>query len=158
MDQFEVYTSEIIAGASSPTVVIAAGYTSTDEWYGEYFILIPDQECTFYRKRISCDAKKIQKEILNINLQYMLGEALDQARMQLSTHLRSLYEKRGHQQFVMEPSGLVKGDKKQLIALWMRNQCTDELKLMSQNTKSRPLKEFLEAIQGLPSLEATGSY
>jgi hypothetical protein len=157
MDQFEVYTTETILGASTPTVVIAAGFTFTDEWYAEYFILIPDQECTFYQQHISCNAKKIPKEILEVNLQYMLGEALGQARIQLSTHLQRLYENRGHPQSVMEPSKLLKGDKKQLITLWMRSQCTDEVKHMSENTECRPLKDFLESIQGLPPFEATGS-
>lgn len=155
---FRVYTISEISSAGIPTVITTAraitenGF-STGQWYVEYFILIPNSECVFYKKQFTLNANQIIEDV-KIDADFILNQAYKLACYELSNHLSNFHDERRKGGAALETYELVEASEDEIIGLWIRNQCKDNIKEIYENTKCSSLKKLLRyIINCLPSIK-----
>jgi len=98
MNSFKVFNCEPIGGIGMP-IIITTQFSKNNRWFSEFFLLIPDEECSYYQKHILCDARAINPELFKVTEEFMGEEALQQAKIKLIDHLFMIDEKNDNNRY-----------------------------------------------------------
>ena len=149
-ENYKVYAVEPIGGVGLPVIITSVSSGNGRQWLAEYFILIPDDECSFVSQRITCDSRGVPEEVLKIDSAFMLTEALNQSKMGLFEYLYQREIGAGRQPYIRHPE--VKEDNRNLlVSYWMREPCRNQLQEVREQTDCGMLREFLELVCQMPN-------
>lgn len=145
---FRIYTISEISSAGIPTIITTAGAVyengfRTDYWFLEYFILIPNVECIYYKKLFSFDAGAIPENLVKVDSEFMLRQAYELARYKMANHFSRSDENTVDKNIVHKMYKLNELETNEMAGLWIRNQCTDIIRQIHKETKCQSLKRML---------------
>ncbi len=154
MPQYKVYAVEPLGEASVPIVVTTAYANAGGYPRGEYFVAIPDKECTFFAQRTKFSTTAFPAGGVALNEELILREVLDQALLYLRTYIA----KRG---ITLPPAAHafrpeVREDNNNLfVHRWIRGACPDQLVRIAKTTEHQPLYDFIRWVARLDKVDYT---
>jgi len=154
MPQYKVFAVEPLGDATVPIIVTTA-YTNPGGYHnGEYFVAIPDKECTFFAQRTRFSVKAFPPGGTVLDEDFVLREVLDQALLRLRTYVAQ----RG---ITLPPAvrtfrpDILEDTKSLLVHRWIRGVCQDQLVRIAKTTAHEPLTEFIRWVAGLETTDQT---
>jgi len=145
-----IYAAEIQRLGPVGVIVTTAYFNAGGYARAEFFVLIPGEEALRAKDRLSFDVKSFHDSPIELNEDFMLDEALLQAKVCLSTYLEERYANTPH---LIPPSSppTLERDLNLLVHMWVRGDST-LIQEMYRTTEYEPLQDALRPIQGLPSI------
>lgn len=152
MPQFKVYAAEVMP-VGDVAVIITTAFTNPDGYpRAESFLIIPDEECTLCMKSLSFEVKSFKNSPVELNEEFMLQEALNQALVELRLYVDRLSEKKGFGLPCARPE-FIEDNQNLLVHLWVRGRCFERLDKIARKTQCEPLHELLNRIvSSLPQI------
>lgn len=144
-EDYKVYAVEPIGGVGLPVIITSVSTSNRRKWLAEYFLLIPDSNCSLFPQRITCDSRGVPEDILTIDSAFMLNEALNQSKMRMFEYLYQRELAAGRQPYISHP-GVMLDNRSLIISYWMREPCRDQLRNVKDQTECGELREFLEIV------------
>jgi len=159
-DTYKLNVGNYIYGAGQPTIILTADTSSKPNAYGECFIfmyLMHDDKTKYYEQSIEFDTTGSP---IDIDLPYMLNEALIQANVILSQHLYNYYTSISHSEiyFSRDHYHLVEADNSSIISLIIRNKFLPQISRIMTKTRSQNLRRFLVDCMQLRIINITNIY
>ena len=144
-DTFKLYVGNYIYEAGQPTIIVTADTAIEIIAYGECFIFMDsmhDDKIKYYEQLIEFDTTGAP---IDINLPFMLNEALIQANILLSQHLYNYYDytSQSDKYFIRDHYQLEESDNSALLWLVIKNKFSPQLERIRNLTKSQSLRGFL---------------
>lgn len=152
MPQHKLYAIEPWDTLAIPFIVTTAYQNLGGYPKAEWFLAVPDSDCTFFARRIRFNIKNFPAGEVELDEAFMLREAFEQAKSQLRVHLAKINVRRN---FHVEPSTLIIREENEdfFVHCWVRNICKDQIANIAQKTEHEPLANFLNWVIDLPQIE-----
>ncbi len=142
-------------GMADVSVIISTAYTdATGHPESEWFLVIPEEKGILYAQRNRLDLQAVPGERMDLDEEFFLGEALDQAVLRLRSHIAKTREASAVELLAAQTS-VQPCDEDQLAKLWMRGACCGCLSEIRAKSRCAPLIDTLVWVHGLPMLAAT---
>jgi hypothetical protein len=152
MPKYQIFSAKTSRFSEVGVVIVTAFFNAGEYPRGESFLLIPDEKGTLFAKSLRFVVKSFNDSPVELNEEFMLVEALGQARIDLAAYI----EKEATSLDEIGISELIKpADVKLLVHLWVRGVCKHLVDVYRQ-TECDPLREFLRPILELPKISISG--
>ncbi len=133
-----------------PGLVITTAFEKAGEYYGETFCVFPAPCFRERFSRIMADREAFEVVSIDPTEEFMLNEALDQARMDILYHIEREYYEKG---FLLSPDvGLLDSVGVEFLTRFQRGGMREDLLRIYEKTGCGDLRQALLPIIGLPVL------
>jgi len=146
VEKWWVERGRYMSGIGLPLVVFAVGKQGTYRWYGEYFLFVSGSANAFYPHRTLVDAGKIPDRIAEVDIAFLRAELELQVQGQLSAHLGKVAAQHGNASLIRQVLGLERGEKEDIVRLWMSGKFEHEVQKMRSVTNCDKLRQFLDDV------------
>lgn len=150
MTVHKIYKAQITAFGPSAVVITTAFQNAGGYYKGESFCVFPEPHTDRAFTEIKFDQKTFVGSPVQLTDEFMLEEALGQAKIDLALHLQDRYSMN---EFLLPPGdlGLELVDIQFLVHLWVRG-AGEFLREIRNKTKCDDLRLALEPLFKLPAL------
>jgi len=145
-EKWWVERGRYMPGVGLPLVVFCVGKQGTYRWYGEYFLFVSGPTNAFYPHRTLVNAAKIPERVATIDSGFLRAELELQAQGQLSSHLAKIAARDSDSSVVRQALALDKGEREDIVRLWMSGKFEQELTRMQTVTNCEKLREYLNDV------------
>jgi hypothetical protein len=143
MSDFKIFNIESIRWNVMPFIVTTA-YTSEDcRKIAEWFLSIPDDDCSFFSQAIIFT--EFQPGEILLDEDFMLKEALEQAKKKFRQYM-SYHELDGKDNW---PINILEDNRNMFVSLWLRSEYDEHLRWIFNGTNHVPLQELLRWVFSL---------
>jgi hypothetical protein len=148
MAKYQIFSAKTSCFGELGVVVVTAFFNAGGYPRGESFLLIPGDKEPVFAKSLRFGVKSFPDSPIELNEDFMLEEALAQARINLANYVHDKAKSLGE----IDTSELIKpADLKLLVHLLVRGACK-HLVAVYQQTECEQLREFLRPILELPKI------
>ena len=155
MPQFKVYAAEIMPMGEVAVIITTAVANAGGYPRAESFLIVPDEQCTLCANSLAFDVKSFQDSPVELNEEFMLQEALNQASIDLRLNLAKLSKAQGIAIPHASPT-IAEDNRNLLVHIWIRGHCFEKLNEIMQKTEFAPLRDFLLPLTKLPAIRKKG--
>lgn len=149
MPQFKIYSAEV-RQFGEPAAIICAAFTNPGGYpRAESFVLLPDEKRSLRATQLSFSVKSFEGSPVDLNEEFMMMEALGQAKIDLGMHLHEL-QKAGVP-FVSASPAIVETNFQALVAGHVHG-VLPQLSAVHAKTELQELEDLLSWILKLPVL------
>jgi hypothetical protein len=145
-EKWWVERGRYMPGIGLPVLAFCVGKLGTYRWYGEYFLFVSGPTNGFYMHRSLVDAAKIPERVARIDSDFLRAELEHQAQGQLYAHLAKIAARDGDTSASRQPLILEKGEREDIVRLWMSGKFEQEIRKMQQVTNGDKLREYLSDV------------
>lgn len=139
--------SGLPAGTFGETYVIATAMTEAAGSYRyEYFVVTKRDEPHLFYDEYTFDPADVPEELLKVDIDFLVGEARQQAENYLSQRLFNMAEKKARPSLLDFRLDLVEMSYMPLHGCWMRGDFVEETRAIAKATRCDYLKRYLELI------------
>jgi hypothetical protein len=150
--KYQIFSAKTSRFSEVGVVIVTAFFNPGGYPIAESFVLIPGDKGTMFANRLRFDVTSFNDSPVELNEDFMLEEALGQARIDLAAHI----EKEAKSLNEIDISELIKrADVKLLFHLWVRGVC-NHLAEVYRQTECESLRELLRPILQLPKISISG--
>jgi len=146
VEKWWVERGRYMAGVGLPLVVFAVGKQGTYRWYGEYFLFLSGSANAFYPHRTLVEADKIPDRVAEVDIAFLRSELELQVQGQLSAHLAKVAAQQGNPSLIGHALELARGEKEDIVRLWMSGKFEQEVQKMRSVTSCDKLHQFLDDV------------
>lgn len=148
MPKYQIFSAKTSRFSEVGVVIVTAFFNAGGYPRGESFLLIPDEKGTIFAKSLRFVVKSFNDSPVELNEDFMLEEALGQARVDLAAYVEEEAKSLGE----IDVSELIKpADVKLLVHLWVRGVCKHLVEVYRQ-TECDLLRDVLRPILQLPKI------
>jgi hypothetical protein len=139
--------SGLPAGAFGETYVIATAMAEAAGVYRyEYFIVTKRDEPHLYKEAFIFEPRDVPDELLKVDVDFLIGEARQQADNYLSQRLFAMAEQKGRPEILDYRLELVEMSYMPLHGCWMRGDFVEETRAIAEATSCIQLKRYLSLL------------
>jgi len=148
MAKYQIFSAKTSRFGELSIVIVTAFFNPGGYPLGESFLLVPDDKEPIFAKSLRFVVKSFPDSPIELNEDFMLEEALGQARINLANYIEDKAKSLGE----IDISELIKpADVKLLVHLSVTGACKHLVEVYRQ-TECEPLREFLRPILELPNI------
>jgi|HubBroStandDraft_5_1064220.scaffolds.fasta_scaffold31962_3 hypothetical protein len=153
MDEFKIYNVTPILGVGMPLLLTAITKNEYNIWQGELYLFLTEDKATLIDYAYQIEGDKWPNSYMSLDGKFVEDELLRQAGWRLNGYLNEVeyYKKYGQ---LVPPLNFNLTNKTALMALWMRNNCREQIISIYRKTGSKKLKAECELLSSLPKFEA----
>lgn len=149
MPTYKVFSAEV-RRFGEPAIIITAAYTNPGGYpRAESYLLIPDEKNSLFANELSFDVKSFDESPVDLNEEFMLTEALGQARIDLLLYLQQQADQ-GKPVVVSNP--MILDSNVNVFVRAAIRRTFPQLEDVYQKTKFEPLADTLGPMLKLPKL------
>lgn len=150
MPQFKIYAAEITQLGPAGVAIIAAFANPGGYPRAESFLLIPDEK-TIFSQLLQFDVKSFKDSPVELTEDFMLGEALQQAKIDLGLYLQQCHHAGGYPPPPNSPN-ILPDTINLLVHVWIRGTCP-HLGEVYNKSEYEPLRDAIRPILNLPVIK-----
>ena len=149
MPTFKIHSAEVRRYGEPAIIITTADSTNARWWHAEYFVLIPDEANTLIAQTLDFEVNAFAGTPLVLNEEFVLTEALGQARIDLNLYLQQHASKN---EFVLATgTAIVESNINALLVPCMRGTFP-QIDAVHSKTKSGPLADAIRPLRNLPKV------
>lgn len=148
MSQYKIYSMEVTQPGPVGVIITTSFFNPGGYPRAEYFLLLPDKQ-TLFSQKLHFDVKSFKNSPVALTEEFMLDEALQQAKLDLGLHLNNLAHSGGH-----PPPNVMEDNIGLLVHVWIKGTCP-HLRQVHQKSEYEPLRDAILPILSVPFIGRT---